>query len=1034
MPSSIEIDVSANIAKFKTAMDKAALEGNKLNKKLDSAFKGVSKVMRGIGALAGVAVAGGLLAMGKRAIDAADNIEKLGRRTGATAEFLSEMRFSLSQNDVSMGEFETSLRKINKSTADAAAGLKTQTRAFDLLGISVDEFQKLGTDDKFIVLSEAISKVEDPATRTQVAMDLMGRSGDSLITVMEDGAEGIAKFRAESVKLGQSLSQDQVEKAAAANDAIDKLSKTISGTFSQAILDNIGFIEGFGRVIGDAKIIALGMIGQILIGLEHLKSGFKVAGEGLKLAFIAPIAFITDAFGEMVTKFGEFSSIFGENDISIAIKDFGDSVKNTLNPIDNFNEKVRQIGIEKDKAIAATRTLTSNMMDEAGAAKVVTNEVIKTGNAVSEFKFKTKKGTAALEENKSALKEQQKALKAAADEVKRLAKATGTDLIKSQDELNRTIDESIEYTKNYSKALETAREVLLSRGLIEGTKEYENALKSLGFETEKVTTVMSEHWERFADGAFDSFKTFTQSAFTDFKSFGSDIKTLAKGLVADLIATFASNKLKNIIANLFGGETKFPSLGSDKGGFDLSSLATVKNIISQGAKLLGIGSSVAASTAAAASAATSVATVVTTAAAAAIQVSTAAAASAAGISSGVAAVQVAIDAAAAGASAGTLGTAGASGATAAGTQIASIAGPLIAAAASIAIGRKLADGTGKTGKLLGTLGGTAGGLTARALASLGIIGNARSPQELGEDQLRAVDTATKEGRNTQVGLGQAGSTSLSFLGGFDENSIFFGVDLAKEQLQKVGDVFREMTGANQALALKDGVIRIEDFNRKFSENNDTIVAQLKASIIQVELGITESEKSIIASIGGNLTELDRLFDASAGNGETAAQRLAQAYSEATNSNIQAGQDWVNSAGIDADRIAQIFGASSAEVTASLFGVSMSGQEAFADLASGANDQINSIASSIGSLGIDAGNTLRLIQGGLVGVESSTQSAARLFDESRNNLTVVQGGNNGDNQQGQSGNQGLSPDAQAIVAEMKQQTVELREARLKPSGR
>ncbi|MDB4339632.1 hypothetical protein OAA08_00950, partial [bacterium] len=302
------------------------------------------------------------------------------------------------------------------------------------------------------------------------------------------------------------------------------------------------------------------------------KSAAMIAGEGLKLAFIAPIAFITDSFGKMVTKFGQFSSIFGENDISIAIKDFGASIKDTLNPIDDFNYKVRQIAIDKTKAIAATRTLTMEMMDESGAAKIVTSEVLKTGSAVSEFEFKTKKGTAALEENKKALKEQQKALKAAADEVK-LAKATGTDLIKSQDELNKTLDESLEHTKNYSKALETARQVLLSRGLIEGTKEYENALKSLGLETEKTTTVMSEYWERFANGAFDSFKTFTKSAFTDFKTFGDSLKNLAKDIVSDLIATFASNKLKDIFKNLFsGGE------GASSGGF----LDSIKDVFGGG--------------------------------------------------------------------------------------------------------------------------------------------------------------------------------------------------------------------------------------------------------------------------------------------------------------------------------------------------------------------------------------------------------------------------------------------------------------------
>ena len=107
MASSIEIDVSANIAKFKTAMDRASMEGNKLNKNLNKAFGGIKTAMRAVGALAGVAVVGGLVSMTKSSINAADAIQKLGIRTGASAEFLSEMRFALSQSDVSTKEYRS---------------------------------------------------------------------------------------------------------------------------------------------------------------------------------------------------------------------------------------------------------------------------------------------------------------------------------------------------------------------------------------------------------------------------------------------------------------------------------------------------------------------------------------------------------------------------------------------------------------------------------------------------------------------------------------------------------------------------------------------------------------------------------------------------------------------------------------------------------------------------------------------------------------------------------------------------------------
>jgi hypothetical protein len=558
----------------------------------------------------------------------------------------------------------------------------------------------------------------------------------------------------------------------------------------------------------------------------------------------------------------------------------------------NASVSIKRLKSEIEQAKTASENIKKQIEEQEKQTKLLSDSTNDAGDSFSSLTGVIGENTTTVITNKSAFKGATKLMDSYVGSIQ--------DLInKSRDAANvfgeynsaaETVDaailQNIKTGVRYDKVLEE-----LHKRFPEGTrgsKEYKEAIKTLGLETEKTTTVMSEYWERFANGAFDSFKTFTKSAFTDFKSFGDSLKNLAKDIVSDLIATFASNKLKDIFKNLFsGGE------GASSGGF----LDSIKDVFGGGSD------------------------------------------------SGVSGIFKSLFG-------GTTSEVGP-------TQPGAISG-LFASGG-------LFSSTGKIGGLFakGGLFGS-GGSMAESFASLTELINpytaaiaaviamggpliskifksgARSPQQLGEDQLAAVDMATKEGRNTQVGLGQAGSTALSFLGGFDENSIFFGVDLAKEQLQKVGDVFREMTGANQALALKDGVIRIEDFNTKFSRDHEKIVAQLKASIIQVELGITDSEKSIISSIGGSLVELDTLFDASAGNGETTAMRLAESYATAFETTTKAGQDWVASSGIDADRIAQIFNASSNNVIASLFGISDVGTEVFNKLASSSQGFASSI--------------------------------------------------------------------------------------------
>ena len=871
--SSIVIDVSANIAKFKAGMDKAALEGKALNKRLGSAFNGISKAMRGIGALAGVAVGGGIATLGKRAIDAADDIQKLGIRTGATAEFLSEMRFALSQSGVSTNEFETALKKLNKSTQDGLDGLSTTTRAFDKLGINLESFAELDTDTKFIAISEAISRIEDPSVRGKVSMDLLGRSGTSLLTVMQDGADGIAQYREQAVLLGQSLSQDQVDSAAAANDALDKLSKSISGGFSQSIIQYTGEIQRAADFTRE----------YLPRAIEFLIDIFR----GLKAVIQTVVVTILNQF-EALFKAAAKMPIVGEQFKGVA---------------KFFQEASDVIQVQLDQNIEKMGGWRKQGEGVAKEAKSIADRL--NSSTIPALKVIGKASTTSAKEIKKVKDNLAKATK----EALRLAKATGTDLFRSQKELNRVLDEADLYTENYAKALAQTEAVLTgSRGLVKGTKEYQKALEAAGFATEEIekattksVTTMRDHWERFKDSSYDALQTFWRDGLDGTKSFGDSMKGLFKDMIANILAQITSLIASNAFKKLIGFITNKPSsgglfdgLGDLFGGGQSSGTGQGGG----GSILSSIGSLFGGNTSSAGP----------------VQPG-----SVAGLFGPTGTIGSLFAQGGFFGSGGTVATTFSQLAGSLGPAL-SAAAPVLAVIANAAIGRAIADGTGKTGRLLGTVGGIGGGIYARILDGLGIIGNARTPQQLGEDQLAEVDRATRAGLNTQVQLGNAGSTSLSSLGGVDDNSYFFGVDLAREQLQQVGDAFRELTGANQALALRDGILRIEDFNRGFSSNHELIIDQLKASIVKVELSFGDAEKSIVSSLGGSITEFDRLVDSTANSTLTASERIIGAYSRTYDASIAESQKWLDNSGISAERYVEIFSNASDRVLTELVGV------------------------------------------------------------------------------------------------------------------
>lgn len=199
--------------------------------------KGLSKARSALsglnGALAGVVGVGGLGALVTKGLDSADAIQKMGVRTGATAEFLSGLKNAASQSDVEFDAVGRSITRLNRSIGEAADGTKAQEEAFSALGISMADLEGLNVDERFKLVADRLSQVKDEAAAARIGNDLFGRSFDDLRPLLADGAKGLEEFQKQAEATGQVLSQEQVDAAAKANDEMQKLQNTVSALGTQ---------------------------------------------------------------------------------------------------------------------------------------------------------------------------------------------------------------------------------------------------------------------------------------------------------------------------------------------------------------------------------------------------------------------------------------------------------------------------------------------------------------------------------------------------------------------------------------------------------------------------------------------------------------------------------------------------------------------------------------------------------------------------------------------------------------------------------
>ena len=309
----------------KSGWNKSVADTAKDEKKLKGMSERTSKNFRKMGmamTVAGGAIIGALGAMTKKFVDAGDEIDKVSRRTGLAAESLSELKYAAELSGGSLADVEKSVKRMSGTILDANSGLETYIRAFDQMGVSVDDLMKMNPEQQFLSISEAIAEIEDPTIRAALAQDVFGRSGTALMPIFDQGAQGLRKMREEAQEVGVVFSQDAARSAADLKDAQHELSQSVKGLAMSFVKDLAPHLTDFIKKVSDTvqkvttwikenpkltltitKIagavgVALTVLGPLLMMLPGIVLGAK-AMSGAFTALLSPVGLLVAALAAL---------------------------------------------------------------------------------------------------------------------------------------------------------------------------------------------------------------------------------------------------------------------------------------------------------------------------------------------------------------------------------------------------------------------------------------------------------------------------------------------------------------------------------------------------------------------------------------------------------------------------------------------------------------------------------------------------------------------------------------------------------------
>ena len=236
---------------------------------------------------AGVLAAGAFTRFIKGAIDQADAFGKMSVQTGIAANTLQSYVNAGKLAGIEQATIDKGLRRLSQSMREADQGVATYKDSFDALGLTVRNTDGTFKTNQQVLgeIADRFADMPDGATKAAIAMEIFGRSGASMINLLNGGKVALEEFNYE-------VSDNFSQNAEYFNDQIQIL--------------KIRF-DGFRKQLADALLPTLNKIVEIFS--DVFKSGnnfekfFKFIEGGIR-----GIAIVVFATGKLIEEIGNFGT------------------------------------------------------------------------------------------------------------------------------------------------------------------------------------------------------------------------------------------------------------------------------------------------------------------------------------------------------------------------------------------------------------------------------------------------------------------------------------------------------------------------------------------------------------------------------------------------------------------------------------------------------------------------------------------------------------------------------------------------------
>lgn len=298
-----------------------------LQSKMKTAQESVAGTMQGIEsaigfakkalvAFTGIASVESFIGMIEGSIKSAASLEALAMQAGMSGEALSGLVQVGKLSGTSAEDIAGTVNKLQRAMAGSADDTKKAGLALAAIGINFSAFKDLGPDEQMVAVGQAMNNFADGTGKSQVAMDLFGKTGAQYLEYLRD--LGLtqhlnAKFTDEQIAQADMLDKEMIKLKASGQGWKSELAMGMLPALQETAEATLAMVNGTGGLREEVKrLSADGSIADwtrnAITGATYVLDAFS----GLKAVIITVGQSMGYMAASAVTQFGGISEIISK--------------------------------------------------------------------------------------------------------------------------------------------------------------------------------------------------------------------------------------------------------------------------------------------------------------------------------------------------------------------------------------------------------------------------------------------------------------------------------------------------------------------------------------------------------------------------------------------------------------------------------------------------------------------------------------------------------------------------------------------------